>query len=125
MFLDRLNNDDNLFEREFEIIKNKYPIKDCNKVHDFISENRGLIIILNKTEALLSQHAPYVSRVYMELDGDPLFTPQLLFFVRAFKSDFGNGFKKDVNKINSGLNPMLLKLNLGLEFIFDGMVHEE
>lgn len=86
---------------------------------------RGLIIILNKTGALLSQHAPYVSRVYMELDGDPLFTPQLLFFVRAFKSDFGNGFKKDVNKINSGLNPMLLKLNLGLEFIFDGMVHEE
>ncbi len=57
MFLDRLNNDDNLFEREFEIIKNKYPIKDCNKVHDFISENRGLIIILNKTGALLSQHA--------------------------------------------------------------------
>ena len=69
MFLDRLNNDGNLFEREFEIIKNKYPIKDCNKVHDFISENRGLIIILNKMGALLSQHAPYVSRVYMELDG--------------------------------------------------------
>lgn len=84
MFLDRLNNDDNLFEREFEIIKNKYPIKDCNKVHDFISENRGLIIILNKTGALLSQHAPYVSRVYMELDGDPLFTPPIIILCQSF-----------------------------------------
>ena len=48
--LDRLNENDELFEREFEIIKDRYPIKDCNKVHDFISENRGLIIVLKETE---------------------------------------------------------------------------
>ncbi len=125
-FLDRLNEDDELFEREFEIIKNRYPIKDCKRVHDFISENRGLIIVLNKTSILLSEYAPYVSRIYIELDNDPLFTPQLLFFVRAFKSDFGNGFKRDIRKINSIIDPLLFKLDLALEFfIFTGMVHDD
>ena len=125
-FLDRLNDDDELFEREFEIIKNKYPIKDCNRVHDFISENRGLIIVLKKTSRLLSEYAPYVSRMYIELDDDPLFTPQLLFFVRAFKSDFGNGFKEDIRKIDSIIDPLLFRLDLALEFfIFTGMVHDD
>ena len=126
VFLDRLNKDDNLFESEFGIIKNKYPIKDCRKVHDFISENRGLIIVLKKTETLLAEYTPYVSRIYIELDNDPLFTPQLLFFVRAFKSDVGNGFKEDIRKINSIIDPLLFKLDLALEFfIFTGMVHDE
>ena len=124
--LDRLNENDELFEREFEIIKDRYPIKDCNKVHDFISENRGLIIVLSKTDSLLSQYTPYVSHIYIELDDDPLFTPQLLLYVRAFKSDFGNGFKEDIKKIDAMIDPLLFKLDLALEFfIFDGMVHDD
>lgn len=123
-FLNRLNEDDELFEREFEIIKNRYPIKDCKRVHDFISENRGLIIILNKTTDLLKEYTPYVSCIYIELDIDPLFTPQLLLFVRAFEQDFGNGFKRDISKINDLIDPLLFKFDLALEFfIFDGMVH--
>ncbi|WP_406535199.1 hypothetical protein [Methanobrevibacter sp.] len=123
-FLNKLNEDNELFEREFEIIKNRYPIKDCSKVHDFISKNRGLIIILNKTTELLEEYVPYASCIYIELDNDPLFTPQLLLFVRAFEQDFGNGFKKDIRRINNILDPLLFKFDLALEFfIFRGMVH--
>lgn len=123
-FLNKLNEDNELFEREFEIIKDRYPIKDCKGVHDFISKNRGLIIILNKTTELLEVYAPYVSCIYIELDVDPLFTPQLLLFVRAFEQDFGNGFKKDIGKINDFIDPLLFKFDLALEFfIFTGMVH--
>lgn len=123
-FLKRLNSDDHLFEREFDIIKNRYPIKDCRRVHDFISGHRGLIIILNKMTELLAKYVPYVSCIYIELDDDPLFTPQLLLFVRAFEEDFGNGFDNDIRKVNSIINPLLFKFDLALEFfIFDGMVH--
>lgn len=51
-------------------------------------------------------------------------TTQLLFFVRAFEPDFGNGFKEDTRKINSIIDPLLFKLNLDLEFfIFRDMAH--
>ncbi len=125
-FLNRLNEDDELFKYKFNHIKGKYPIKNCNKVYGFIKDNRGLIIVLDKVEELLLEYVPYASQVYMELDEDPLFTPQLILFVRVSKKDFGNGFKKDIRKIDSIIDPLLFKLDLALEFfIFEGSEYSE
>ena len=123
IWLDRLNSDDDLFEREFLSINERFYIPDFNAIHDFVNENRGLIIILNKIEPLLENRVPY-AQVYIELDNDPLFTPQLWLFVRAPKVNFDNGFKEDIKDINSIIRPYLFKLELTTEFfIYDGMIH--
>lgn len=120
-WLDRLNNDDELFEREFKNIAEIYPMKNCEIIHNFLSEKRGLIIILNEVRPLLRKHVPYAF-VRIELDIDPIFVPQLLLFVRAPEKEFYNGFDDDIRKINSIIEPLMISLDLRIEFfIFEGM----
>lgn len=118
--LEKLN-DDNSFNMEFEKIKNIYPIDGCRDVYDFIKENRGLIIVLNKIRYLLMEYAPY-SYVKLFLDNDPLFVPQLWLAVRAPKKEFYNGFDDSIEKIESTIAPLLVRLDLVVEFfIYDGI----
>ena len=106
---------------EFEKIKNIYPIDGCRDVYDFIKENRGLIIVLNKIRYLLKEYAPY-SYVKLFLDNDPLFVPQLWLAVRAPKKEFYNGFDDSIEKIESTIAPLLVRLDLVVEFfIYDGI----
>lgn len=118
-WLDRLNNDDELFEMEFKKIMDIYPIKNCERVHNFLNEKRGLIIVLNEIRPLLREYVPYAF-VRIELDRDPIFVPQLLLFVAAPEMEYYNGFKDDISKIDSIIEPLLVSLDLGIEFfIFD------
>lgn len=114
-WLDRLNSDDELFESEFKKIMNIYPIKNCEDVHNFLKEKRGLIIVLNEIRPLLMEYVPYAF-VRIELDMDPIFVPQLLLFVAAPEMEFYNGFKEDIRKINSIMEPLLINLGLDIEF---------
>ena len=114
-FVNRLEKDDNLFETEFDKIKKIYPFQNYGEIHDFFSKHRGLIVILNEVKPLLEKHVPYAS-FHLELDVDPLFTPQLLLVVKALDYDFNNGFKDDIKLINQEIDDLVLKLNLGIEF---------
>lgn len=114
-FVNCLENDDSLFEREFSKIKEQYPFQNHDEIHDFCSRNRGLIVVLNEVKPLLEKYVPYAS-FHLELDVDPLFTPQLLLVVKALDHDFNNGFKDDVKLIDQEIDDLLLKLNLGVEF---------
>ena len=118
-WLDRLNSDDELFEREFKNILDIYPMENCGMIHDFLKEKRGLIIVLNEILPLLRKYVPYAF-VRIELAVDPIFVPQLILFVAAPDIKFYNGFKDDIHKINSLIDPLLISLDLGIEFfIFD------
>ena len=66
-----LNEDKGLFEEEFSSLIDDFPFEDYEEIHDFFSENRGLIVILKKTRPLLEKHVPYAS-FHLELDVDPL-----------------------------------------------------
>lgn len=115
----KLNDDDDLFEKEFSNITEEFPFENYGEIHDFFSKNRGLIVVLKKTKPLLQKHVPYAS-FHLELDIDSLFTPQLLLVVKALDYDFNNGFKDDIKLIDHELDDLLLKLNLGRQFfIFD------
>lgn len=114
-FVNALNNDDELFEREFNNIQNIFPFKNFDEIHGICSDHRGLIVLLNKTKPLLKEHVPYAS-VHLELDDDPIFTPQLLVVVKALQEDFDNGFKDDIKLINSKLDSLIIKLKLHKEF---------
>lgn len=118
-FVNRLENDDALFENEFSKIQEDYPFQNHDEIHNFLSNHRGLIVILNEVRPLLEKYVPYAS-FHLELDVDPLFTPQLLLVVKALDNDFNNGFKEDIKLINQEIDDLVLKLNLGVEFfIFD------
>jgi len=124
MIFDLLN-DDEFFEKEFQQIKNVFPMEDCQDIHNFLKNNPGVIIILNNVKPLLDKYVPY-AKFYLRLDDDPLFTPQLQLMVKAHKHDFENGFKEDIMKINYSIRPLISKLNLVCEFfVFDGMIHED
>ena len=114
-FVNRLENDDVLFESEFTKIKDAYPFQDYDEIHNFFSKHRGLIVILKEVKPLLEKHVPYAS-FHLELDVDPLFTPQLLLVVKALDYDFNNGFKEDIKVIDNEIDDLVLKLNLGVEF---------
>ena len=110
-----LNGDDTLFEKEFSKIFEEFPFESYDEIHDFFSKNRGLIVVLKKTKPLLKKYVPYAS-FHLELDIDPLFTPQLLLVVKALDYDFNNGFKEDIKLIDREIDDLLLKLNLGRKF---------
>lgn len=114
-FINDLNDDDVLFEREFNNIQKDFPFQNFDEIHGICSDHRGLIVLLNKTKPLLEEHVPYAS-VHLELDDDPLFTPQLLVVVKALQEDFDNGFKDEIKLINSKLDSLVLELKLHKEF---------
>ena len=112
---DILNSDDELFGKQLSNLKKLYEIKDFDRISDLINEKRGLIIILNEVRPLLDKYVPYAC-FHLELDVDPLFTPQILLMVEASKKDFNNGFKEDIYQINSIIRPFLLEFDLVCEF---------
>ncbi|WP_405268973.1 hypothetical protein [Methanobrevibacter sp.] len=114
-FVNRLDKDDILFENEFSKIKDIFPFQNYDEIHNFFCKHRGLIVILNQIKPLLEKHVPYAS-FHLELDVDPLFTPQLLLVVKALDHDFNNGFKEEIKLINQEIDELVLKLNLGIEF---------
>ncbi|WP_407377599.1 hypothetical protein [Methanobrevibacter sp.] len=124
-FVNRLNEDDELFEREFNNVRRDFPFKDCKQIHDFLSRNRGVIVLLKNTKPLLKKYAPYAS-VHLELDVDPIFVPQLLVVVKALEHDFNNGFKEDISSMRSDILPLKSKLGLNKEFfIYDKFANED
>lgn len=118
--LDILISDQEIFNSELENLKNLYEIWDYDLICKLISKKRGLIIILNEVRPLLDEFVPYAS-FHLELDIDPLFTPQILLMVEASKEDFNNGFKDDIRQINSIIRPLLLEFDLIREFFIFGL----
>ena len=119
-FVNALNDDDELFKREFNNVQKDFPFQNFDEIHRICSNHRGLIVLLNKAKPLLEEHVPYAS-VHLELDDDPIFSPQLLVVVKALQEDFDNGFKDDIKLIKSELRALVIKLNLTVEFFIINM----
>lgn len=114
-YVNHLNGDDEFFEKEFKSIQKDFPFQNYDEIHGICAKHRGLILLLKKTKPLLDEHVPYAS-VHLELDDDPLFTPQLLVVVKALQNDFNNGFDDDIKLIESKLEALILKLKLHMKF---------
>ena len=114
-YVTRLNNDDELFEQEFINISKYFPFKNYDEVHGFLSENRGLVVVLNYIKPILKSQVPY-AYFHLEMFFDTIFPPQLILVVKALENDFNNRFKKDIRLIDSKILPLVKKLDLGSEF---------
>lgn len=114
-YVTRLNNDDELFEQEFINISKYFPFKNHDEIHGFLSENRGLVVVLNYIKPILKSQVPY-AYFHLEMFFDTIFPPQLILVVKALENDFNNGFKEDIQLIDSKILPLVKKLDLGSEF---------
>ncbi|MBQ6100474.1 MAG: hypothetical protein IJL02_11515 [Methanobrevibacter sp.] len=124
-YINKLNNDEELFEKEFHNIKRTYPMDDSKKIHNFLKNNPGIILVLNDVKQLMDEYIPY-SIFNLTLDEDPIFVPQLQLVVKAPRDKFENGFKEDVRRINSAIDPFLLEFDLSVEFfIFRQLLRDE
>lgn len=112
--LDKLN-DDEYFESEFARLKTFYSFEGLDEVHNFISNNRSLIILLEELKPAIMKHTPYAWR-YLKLEYDPCFPTQMLLVLQTVSWDFANGFKKDIDEILKVSNYLMKKLNLTVEF---------
>lgn len=96
-----------------------------NEVHDFIRDNRSLIIVLDDLKPVIVENTSYAWR-YLKLEYDPCFPTQMLLVLKAFSWDFANGFKKDINEILKFADSLMKKLNLSVElFIWDCSFYED
>ena len=78
-YVNRLNNDDELFELEFNNISKNFPFKNYDEIHEFFSENRGLIVVFRHIKPMLDKQVPY-AYFHLEMFFDTIFPPQLLLF---------------------------------------------
>ena len=111
----RLSNNDELFEQEFINISKYFPFKNSEVIHGFLSENRGLVVVLNYIKPILKSQVPY-AYFHLEMFFDTIFPPHLILVVKALENDFNNRFKKDIRLIDSKILPLVKKLDLGSEF---------
>ena len=114
-YVNRLNNDDELFELEFNNISKNFPFKNYDDIHEFFSENRGLIVVFRHIKPMLDKQVPY-AYFHLEMFFDTIFPPQLLLVAKALENDFKNGFKEDIRLVDLEIHPLLYSLNLITEF---------
>lgn len=118
-WIESLNNDEELFEREVLRLKDLYDIPDFDEVHEFLGKNKGVIVLLNEVRPLFCEHAPYAS-LSLKVVFDPIFVPQLLLMAKAPEKLYFNGFKDEICIIDSLIDPLQGYLGLYKEFfIYD------
>ena len=113
MEVKKLNNNAELFEEEFNNLKNFYIFKSEYEVHRFIKLHPGIIIILNKFKPHLGNYFP---NGVFELEFDPDLSGSwfdvLLVNVIVDKETFNNGCIEHIDSINRDLRPLRKKLDL-------------
>lgn len=113
MCVEMLNNDLNLFEKEFNNLKDFYILDSEKEVHDFIKIHPGIIILLNEFESPLKEYFP---NGYFELKFGPdvsgTWFDLLELNVWVDEDTFNNGACDYVNSINRKFRPLRRKLDL-------------
>lgn len=108
-----LNNDSELFDREFNKLKEFYILDSEKEVHDFIKIHPGIILLLNEFKISLKEYFP---NGYFELKFGPdlsgTWFDLLELNVWVDEETFNNGACGHVNSINRKFRPLRRKLDL-------------
>jgi hypothetical protein len=111
--VERLNNDEVLFEREFNNLKDFYILDSEKEIHDFIKINPGIILLLNEFESLLKQYFPdghFELKFGPDLSGTWFDLLELNIWID--EETFNNGSSEHVRSINKQFRPLRRKLDL-------------
>lgn len=113
MQVERLTNDSELFEKEFNGLKDFFILDSEKEVHDFIKINPGIILLLNEFEPSLKKYFP---NEYFELKFEPdssgTWFDLLVLNIWMDEDRFFNGSNEDIKKIRRKFLPLRRKLDL-------------
>ena len=111
--VEMLANDSELFEKEFNNLKDFYILDSEKEVHDFIKIHPGIILLLNEFEPSLKEYFP---NEYFELKFGPDLSGNwfdlLELNIWMDEERFHNGSNEDVKKIRREFLPLRRRLDL-------------
>ena len=101
MQVEMLTNDSELFEKEFNNLKDFFIFESEKEVHDFIKINPGIILLLNEFEPSLKKYFP---DEYFELKFEPdssgTWFDLLVLNIWMDEDRFFNGSNDDIKKLS-------------------------
>lgn len=112
-FVKKLEVDDELFDEEYDKLGDFYNLRHYWKVHDYISEHKGLIVFLNKLKPRLIDSFP-TGKFDLILNTDFEYPDwaTVILFVKVDEYTFDNGVMEDIDKIFFDFLPLQQKLGV-------------
>ena len=112
-FVKKLEVDDELFDKEYDKLGDFYNLRHYWKVHDYISEHKGLIVFLNKLKPRLIDSFP-TGKFDLILNTDFEYPDwaTVILFVKVDEYTFDNGVMEDIDKIFFDFLPLQQKLGV-------------
>lgn len=116
-FVKKLEEDEELFDREYDKLGDFYNLHHYEKVHDFIKDNTGIIVLLNELKPRLSKTFP-TGKFDLVLNTDYEYSDWsiVVLYVKVDEYTFDNGVMDDINKINFDFIPLRRKLDVLPDF---------
>ena len=116
-FVKKLEEDEELFDREYDKLGDFYNLRHYEKVHDFIKDNTGIIVLLNELKPRLSKTFP-TGKFDLVLNTDYEYSDWsiVVLYVKVDEYTFDNGVMDDINKITFDFIPLRRKLDVLPDF---------
>ena len=113
MRVEMLTNDSELFEKEFNGLKDFFILDSEKEVHDFIKLNPGIMLLLNEFEPSLKKYFPNeYFELKFEADSSGTWFDLLVLNIWMDEDRFFNGSNDDIKKIRRQFLPLRRKLDL-------------
>ena len=116
-FVKKLEEDEELFDREYDKLGDFFNLRHYEKVHDFIKDNTGIIVLLNELKPRLSKTFP-TGKFDLVLNTDYEYSDWsiVVLYVKVDEYTFDNGVMDDINKITFDFIPLRRKLDVLPDF---------
>ena len=116
-FVKKLEEDEELFDREYDKLGDFFNLSNYEKVHDFIKDNTELIVLLNELKHRLSKAFP-TGKFDLVLNMDYEYSDWsiVVLYVKVDEYTFDNGVMDDINKITFDFIPLRRKLDVLPDF---------
>ena len=113
----KLEEDEELFDREYDKLGDFFNLRHYEKVHDFIKDNTELIVLLNELKHRLSKAFP-TGKFDLVLNTDYEYSDWsiVVLYVKVDEYTFDNGVMDDINKITFDFIPLRRKLDVLPDF---------
>ena len=106
------------FEKQFNELNKAYKMRNPQKIHEFIQQNKGLIKLLNETKPHLLDEFPngeFELQAHDDITGEGYHK----LYINIFVDDetFNNGFMDGIHEVHEKIIPLKKELDLMMKLI--------
>lgn len=112
-FVSRLENDIDFFNESCKKLGEFYNLRHYDKVLNYISEHKGLIIVLDKLKPPLTKTFPNAKfDLIVYTDHEYSNWSRIILYVKVDRYTFDNGVMEDIDKIDFEFIPLMQELGV-------------